>query len=296
VAQTGGTVEKIKSSGSITLGVRESSGALAYTLGGGKYGGFHTEMANNIIADLKAALNLPALKVKYLPITSESRIPLVVDGTVDLECGSTTNDMSREKQVDFADTTYLEQVRIAVPANSSINGIRDLNGKTVVTTAGTTEVQLLHDNKEAENIQFKLLLGRDHGDSFQMLESGRADAFVMDGSILAGNIAMSKNPQAFKLVGEPLSTEPIACMLRKHDEAFLKMVNRSIERQARDGTLAKLWDKWFIQPIPPANQPVGLALSQATKFDWEHPNNKSKEAIWLQMLQQDWLRQNGKSN
>ena len=277
MAQANDTLAKVKSSGSITLGVRESSGALAYTLGDGKYVGFHTEMAENIVKDIQKQLGLAKVDVKHQPVTSQNRIPLVVNGTVDLECGSTTNDLNRQKDVDFANTTYMEQVRIAVKANSGINDIKDLNGKTVATTTGTTSVQLLRQNKRAEGIDFKNIMGKDHADSFLLLETGRADAFVMDGSILMGNISKSKAPKDFKLVGEPLSTEPIACMVRKSDPAFLKAVNDSIARQVKDGSLEKLYDKWFMQPIPPANQKVGLPLSESTKNAWLHPNNKPKE-------------------
>ena len=277
MAQANDTLAKIKGSGSITLGVRESSGALAYTLGDGKYVGFHTEMAENIVKDIQKQLGLAKVDVKYQPVTSQNRIPLVVNGTVDLECGSTTNDLNRQKDVDFANTTYMEQVRIAVKKDSGINDIKDLKGKTVATTTGTTSVQLLRQNKRAEGIDFKNIMGKDHADSFLLLETGRADAFVMDGSILMGNISKSKNASDFKLVGEPLSTEPIACMVRKNDAAFLKAVNDSIARQAKDGSLEKLYDKWFLQPIPPSNQKVGLPLSEATKNAWAHPNNKPKE-------------------
>lgn len=271
------TLKKIKDSGTITLGVRESSGALAYTLGDGKYVGFHTQMAEKIASDLRKQLGLSSLTVKYQPVTSQNRIPLVQNGTVDLECGSTTNNTARQKDVAFAITTYVEEVRIAVKGNSGITGIKDLNGKTIVTTTGTTSVQTLRKNKRADGLTFKEVMGKDHADSFLLLETGRADAFVMDGSILAGNISKSKNAKDFKIVGEPLSTEPIACMVRKNDPAFLKAVNDSIARQVKDGTLAKLWDKWFIQPIPPANVAVGLPLSEATKNAWNNPNNKPKE-------------------
>ncbi|BBL26166.1 Glutamate/aspartate periplasmic-binding protein precursor [Comamonas terrigena] len=252
MAQANDTLAKVKSSGSITLGVRESSGALAYTLGDGKYVGFHTEMAENIVKDIQKQLGVAKVDVKYQPVTSQNRIPLVVNGTVDLECGSTTNDLNRQKDVDFANTTYMEQVRIAVKANSGINDIKDLNGKTVATTTGTTSVQLLRQNKRAEGIDFKNIMGKDHADSFLLLETGRADAFVMDGSILMGNISKSKAPKDFKLVGEPLSTEPIACMVRKSDPAFLKAVNDSIARQVKDGSLEKLY-----HATHPAGQPEG---------------------------------------
>ena len=275
-AQANDTLAKIKASGSVTLGVRESSG-LSYTLGNGKYVGFHTEMAEVILADIQKQLGLPKLDIKYQPVTSQNRVPLVTNGTVDLECGSTTNNAARQKDVAFAVTTYVEEVRMVVKANSGIASIKDLNGKSVATTTGTTSVQLLRQSKRGGNIDFKNILGKDHADSFLLLETGRADAFVMDGSILAGNISKSKNAKDFVIVGEPLSTEPIACMVRKNDPAFLKAVNDSIARQANDGTLAKLWDKWFIQPIPPANVAVGLPLSDATKNAWANPNNKPKE-------------------
>jgi glutamate/aspartate transport system substrate-binding protein len=276
MAQTADTLKKIKDSGSITLGVRESSG-LSYTIGNGKFVGFHTEMAERVIADLQKQLGLAKLEVKYQPVTSQNRIPLVQNGTVDLECGSTTNNAARQKDVSFAVTTYVEEVRIAVKANSGINSIAQLSGKKVATTTGTTSVQTLRKHERATNVNFEEVFGKDHADSFLLLESGRADAFVMDGSILAANIAKSKNPADYKIVGEVLSVEPIACMLRKDDAAFKKAVDDSIKNQIKDGSLAKLYDKWFMQPIPPANAKIGLPLSEATKTAWAAPNDKPME-------------------
>ena len=275
-AQANDTLAKIKNSGAITLGVRESSG-LSYTLGNGKYVGFHTEMAEHIIADLQKQLGLSKLEIKYQPITSQNRVPLVTNGTVDLECGSTTNNATRAKDVAFAVTTYVEEVRIATKANSGIQSVKDLNGKTVATTTGTTSVQTLRKHERAGGIDFKEVLGKDHADSFLLLETGRADAFVMDGSILAGNISKAKNPADYKIVGEVLSVEPIACMMRKDGPAFKKAVDDSIKRQIADGSLAKLYDKWFIQPTPPTNTPVGLPMSEATKNAWANPNDKPME-------------------
>jgi len=271
------TLKKIKDSGAITLGVRESSGALAYTLGNGKYVGFHTEMAEHIVADLRKQLGLTQLNVTYQPVTSQNRIPLVQNGTVDLECGSTTNNLARQKDVAFAVTTYVEEVRIAVKANSGITSINQLNGKNVATTTGTTSVQTLRKHERAASVDFKEVFGKDHADSFLLLESGRADAFVMDGQILAGNISKAKNPADFKIVGEVLSVEPIACMLRKDDTAFKAAVDNSIKGMMKSGELAKLYDKWFMQPIAPANVKVGLPLSEATKAAWANPNDKPME-------------------
>jgi len=275
-AQATDTLAKIKASGVITEGVRESSG-LSYTLGDGKYTGFHYDVCAAIINDIQKNLGLSKLETKYQPVTSQNRIPLVQNGTVDLECGSTTNNATRAKDVSFAVTTYVEEVRIATKANSGINGIKDLTGKTIATTTGTTSVQTLRKHKRAENVQFKEVFGKDHSDSFLLLESGRADAFIMDGSILASNIAKSKAPADYKIVGEVLSVEPIAIMMRKDDAAFKKVVDDSIKAQIASGTMAKLYDKWFMQPVPPTNVKIGLPLSAATKDAWANPNDKPME-------------------
>ena len=255
--------------------MRDSSG-LAFTVGGGKYVGFHTEMAERIVDDIGKQLGTK-LKINYQPITSQNRIPLIQNGTIDFECGSTTNNKGRQKDVDFAYTTYVEEVRMAVKANSGIKSIKDLNGKTVATTTGTTSVQTLRKNERANGIDFKEVMGKDHADSFLLLESGRADAFVMDGSILAKNIATSKNPKDFAIVGETLSVEPIACMLPKGDAKLKKAVDDSIVRQIKDGSLAKLYDKWFMQPIPPNNMALNMPASESTKAAWANPNDKPME-------------------
>jgi glutamate/aspartate transport system substrate-binding protein len=217
------------------------------------------------------------IDVKYQPVTSQNRIPLVQNGTVDLECGSTTNNAARQKDVAFAPALYIEEVRIAVKKSSGIKGIADLNGKTVATTTGTTSVQLLRKNKRAQGMDFKELNGKDHSDSFLLLESGRADAFVMDGQILAGLISKAKNPGDFAIVGEPLSVEPIAIMYRKDDPAFKKAVDDSVRAMAKSGEVAKLYDKWFMQPIPPGNTKVNLPASDATKAAWANPTDKPLE-------------------
>ena len=276
-AQTNDTIAKVKSSGSITMGVRDSSGALSYTLGDGKYAGYHVEICQRIIDNLDKAIGKKS-EVKYISVTSQNRIPLTQNGTVDIECGSTTNNTARQKDVAFVNTTYVEEVRIAVKANSGITTIGQLNGKNVATTTGTTSVQLLRKHERATGVDFKEIFGKDHADSFLLLESGRADAFVMDGQILAGNIALSKAPADYKIVGEVLSVEPIAIMIRKDDPAFKKAVDSTIIGMMKSGELAKLYDKWFMQPIPPANTKVGLVASEATKFAWANPNDNPVES------------------
>ena len=258
------TLKKVKDAGAITMGVRESSGALSFTTGNGNYTGFHVEICQRVIADLEKSMKT-TLKTNYQVVTSQNRQELVKNGTVDIECGSTTNNANRQKEVAFAVTTFVEEVRIAVKANSGITSINQLNGKKVATTTGTTSVQHLRRHERASGVNFDEVFGKDHADSFLLLESGRADAFVMDGQILAGNIAKAKNPADFKIVGEVLNVEPIAIMIRKDDPAFKKAVDDSIAAMMKSGDMAKLYDKWFMQPIPPANTALRLPASDATK-------------------------------
>ena len=275
-AQANDTLAKVKASGAITMGVRDSSGALSYTLGDGKYVGYHIDICQRIIANVEKAVG-KKLTVNYLSVTSQNRIPLTQNGTVDIECGSTTNNATRQKDVSFAHTTYVEEVRTAVRANSGITSISQLNGKNVATTTGTTSVQLLRKHERANGIDFKEVFGKDHADSFLLLESGRADAFVMDGQILAGNIANSKNPADFKIVGEVLNIEPIAIMMRKDDAGLKKIADETIDGMAKSGELAKLYDKWFMQPIPPKNARLNMPASDNNKAAWATPNDKPAE-------------------
>ena len=271
------TLDKIKSTGAVTMGVRESSIPMSYTTGDSRFDGFHVEVCRMILNDIKDKLGLSTLRINYQPVTAQNRIPLVQNGTVDIECGTTTNNTARQRDVSFANTLYVEEVRIAVKANSGINSISQLAGKKVATTTGTTSVQILRRHEKATGVNFDEVFGKDHADSFLLLESGRADAFVMDGSILAGNIANSRNPKDFKIVGEVLSTEPIAIMVRKDDPQFKAAVNAAIAKIVANGNMPKLWDKWFLKPIPPKNSVVGLEISAATKNAWANLNDRPAE-------------------
>jgi glutamate/aspartate transport system substrate-binding protein len=271
------TLDKIKATGAVTMGVRESSIPMSYTTGDSRFDGFHIEVCRMILNDIKDKLGMSTLRINYQPVTAQNRMPLVQNGTVDIECGTTTNNTARQRDVSFANTLYVEEVRIAVKANSGINSISQLAGKKVATTTGTTSVQLLRKHEKATGVNFDEVFGKDHADSFLLLESGRADAFVMDGSILAGNIANSRNPKDFKIVGEVLSTEPIAIMVRKDDPQFKADVNAAIAKIVANGSMPKLWDKWFLKPIPPKNSVVGLELSAATKNAWANLNDRPAE-------------------
>jgi glutamate/aspartate transport system substrate-binding protein len=244
-AQANDTLAKVKASGVINMGVRDSSGALSYTLGDGKYAGFHVEVCQRIVAEVEKAAGRK-LETKYVSVTSANRIPLTQNGTVDIECGSTTNNATRQKDVSFLNTTYLEEVRIAVKANSGITGIAQLNGKNVATTTGTTSVQHLRKHERATGVDFQEVFGKDHAD--------------------------------FRIVGEVLSVEPIAIMIRKDDAAFKKLGNDVIAGMVKSGDMAKLYDKWFMQPIPPRNTRVGLPLSDGTKGAWAAANDNPMEA------------------
>ena len=273
-----GTLKKIKDSNSITLGIRESSFPLSYLDASQKPIGYHIDICNAIVDAVKAKLALPKLEVKTQAVTSQNRIPLVVNGTVDLECGSTTNNLDRQKQVAFAPTTYVTQVRIAVKKASGIKTLEQLHGKPIVTSTGTTSVQLIRANEKGKNLDFKEVYGKDHADSFLMLEQDRAAAFVLDDNLLMGEIANSKAPQDYELVGAPLSTEPIAIMLRKDDPQFKGLVTATVAGLAKSGELAKLYAKWFESPIPPKNLKLNLPLSAALKDAFANPNDKPAES------------------
>lgn len=273
------TLRRIQERGSIAIGVRDSSVPLSYTLGGGRYVGFQVDVCHRVIEDMRKRLGLARLDVQYMAVSSQNRIPLVRNGAIDMECGSTTNNAARQEQVAFSVTTYVEHVRIAVKANSGITSIAQLNGKVVATTTGTTEVQLIRRHQHGHGVEFKNLYARDHADGFLLLEQGRADAFVMDGHILAGLISRARNPAEFRIVGEALSVEPIGIVMRRDDLPFKKAVDDSLKALMKSGQMAALYDKWFMQPIAPANVRVGLPASEATRAAWASPNDLPQEQL-----------------
>lgn len=272
------TLSKVKESGSITMGIRESSLPLSYLDDKQQPVGYHIDICNKIVDAVKAELKLPALKVIHTPVTSQNRIPLVTNGTVDLECGSTTNNEARQKQVDFAPTTFVTNVRMAVKKASGITSLAQLDGKPVATTTGTTSVQLMRANEKGKHIDFKEVYGKDHADSFLMLDTDRAVAFVMDDNLLAGLIVTSKNPAEFAIVGEVLNIEPIAIMIRKDDPAFKALVDRTVTGLMRGGEIEKLYAKWFMSPIPPKNANLNFPMSDKLKELIKSPSNAPAEA------------------
>ncbi len=271
------TLKKVQDAGEIVMGVRESSSPLSFTLGNNQFAGYHVDLCRAIIDQISKTVGKP-VNIKYTPVTSQNRIPLVQNGTVDLECGSTTNNAARQKDVAFGLTTYVTEVRTAVKAKSGITSISQLGNKTVATTTGTTSVQTLRKHQRAQKISFKDLFGKDHADAFLLLETGRADAFVMDDNILAGLIANAKEPKDFRIVGEVLSVEPIAVMIRRDDPGMKRLVDLTIRNMMTSGELAKLYAKWFTSPIPPKNANVNLPMGATLKGLFANPNDNPMES------------------
>ena len=272
------TLAKVKSSGTITMGIRESSYPLSYLDDKQKPIGYHIDICNKIVDAVKTKLDMPNLKVAHQAVTSQNRIPLVTNGTVDLECGSTTNNAARQNQVAFAPTTFVTNVRMAVKKSSGITSLDQLNGKPVATTTGTTSVQLMRAHEKGKHVDFKEVYGKDHADSFLMLETDRAVAFVMDDNLLAGLIVTSKNPADYAIVGEVLNIEPIAIMIRKEDPQFQGLVNTVIKDLAKSGELDKLYAKWFMSPIPPKGANMNFPMSDKLKELIKNPSDAPAEA------------------
>ncbi len=272
------TLKKVKESGVMTLGIRESSYPLSYLDDRQVPIGYHIDICNRVVDGVKARLALPGLKVQHQAVTSQNRIPLVTNGTVDLECGSTTNNEARQRQVAFAPTTFVTNVRMAVKKASGIASLAQLNGKPVATTSGTTSVQLLRAHEKGKGVDIKEVYGKDHADSFLLLETDRAVAFVMDDNLLAGLIVTSKNPADYAIVGEVLNVEPIAIMLRRDDAPFKQLVDDIVKGLMKSGEIDKLYTKWFLSPIPPKNANLNFAMSDKLKELIKQPSDAPAEA------------------
>lgn len=268
------TLAKIKASGAITFGYREASFGFSYLDANLKPVGYSIEICNRIVDAVKTELKLPAVEVKYQAVTSANRIPLVQNGTVDIECGSTTNLVERQSQVAFSPDIFRYNVRTLVKADSGIKSITDLQGKTVVTTAGTTSFRLLRAADKGRSLEVNQLSGKDHTDSFLLVESGRAQAFVLDDILLAGQIANARNPKDFVITGESLRTENQSLMFRKDDPAFKALVDRVVSGMMKSGEMEKLYSKWFMSPIPPKGININYPLNAETKEAFANPSSK----------------------
>lgn len=269
------TLEKIAKTGVIVVGHRESSVPFSYYDNQQKVVGYSQDYSNAIVAAIKAKLNKPDLQVKMLPVTSQNRIPLLQNGTYDFECGSTTNNLERQKQASFSNSIFVVGTRLLVKKGGAIKDFADLKGKTVVVTSGTTSEILLNKLNDEQKMGMRIISAKDHGDSFRTLESGRAVAFMMDDALLAGERAKAKKPSDWEILGTPQSHEAYGCMLRKGDSEFKKLMDDAIVQAQNSGEAVKWFDKWFKQPIPPKNMTMNFDMSDDMKTLFKTPNDKA---------------------
>jgi glutamate/aspartate transport system substrate-binding protein len=273
-AQEAGTLKKIKDTGVISLGYRESSIPFSYYDEQQNVIGYSHEFMMKIVDAVKQKLNTPDLKIKLTPVTPQNRIPLVQNGTVDLECGSTTNNMEREQQVTFSNTIFVIGTRLMTRKDSGIKDWLDLKGKTVVTTAGTTSERLLRRMNQDKGMGMNIISAKDHEEAFQALASGRASAFMMDDALLAGERAKSGHPTEFVILGAPQSEEAYGCMMRKNDPDFKKVVDGAIAKIETSGEADQIYQKWFESPIPPKGLNLNFPESDAIRALFKSPNDK----------------------
>lgn len=269
-----GTLKKIKETGSITVGHRESSIPFSYLDDKQQPIGYAMELCMKIVDAVKTELKMPGLKVSLQPVTSSNRIPLLQNGTIDLECGSTTNSVTRQQQVAFGPTYFVINVTAAVKKNSNINSIADLNGKTISTTSGTTSVPLIKGYEKSKHVDVKEIYGKDHAESFLLMADDRAAAFVMDDILLAGQIANAKNPNDYKILPESLRQEPYSMMLRKDDPQFKALVDKTIGGVMKSGEIEKIYFKWFQSPVPPKGINLNFPMTPAIREAFKNPNDK----------------------
>jgi glutamate/aspartate transport system substrate-binding protein len=279
-----GTLKNIKETGAITLGYRDSSIPFSYLDDSQKPIGFAMDICYKIVDAVKKELKLDKLEVKLNPVTSSTRIPLLANGTIDLECGSTTNNAEREKQVAFTNTHFLTASRFVSKKASKINTIDDLKGKPVVSTAGTTNIKQLTEANAARNLNVNIIPAKDHAEAFLMVETDRAAAFVMDDILLASLVAGSKEPSAYVISADAFSKpEPYGIMLRRDDPAFKKVVDGATTALYTSGEGLKLYDKWFMQKIPPKGLNLNTPISPELKHEFAEPSDSPDPSSYKAM-------------
>lgn len=256
------TLKKIAESGKITVAYRESSVPFSYLAGTGGPVGFSVEITNAVVEAVKKRLNNPAIKVELQAVTSQNRIPLLQNGTIDIECGSTTNNTVRGKDVQFATNYFYTGTRLLVKKASGIKNYADLARKKVASTTGTTNAQVIRKYSRDNNLDYELVLGKDHDDALLLVDAGRAEAFAMDDILLFGLMGNARKPADWEVVGDSLQVEPYACMMRKDDPQFQALVNGVIGGMMKSGDFEKLYTKWFLSPVPPKGQVLGLPMSK----------------------------------
>lgn len=259
------TLEKITASNKITVSYRESAVPFSYALTPTRPVGFAVDLTEAVIDDVRAKLKQYSLETVYIPVTGQTRIPLLVNGSYDLECGSTTNTAARGKEVAFAISHFYTGTRLLAKKSANLKGYADLAGKPVATTAGSTNEKVLRKYSSDHNLDIQIVTAKDYGEALQMVEDDRALAMALDDVLLFGLRANAKDPGALEIVGETLQVEPYGCMLRKDDPAFKKLVDGTITRLIKSGEFARLYAKWFESPIPPKGAVLGMPMSAALK-------------------------------
>jgi glutamate/aspartate transport system substrate-binding protein len=272
-----GTLKKIKDSGTITLGARESSAPFSYSLGGTQFVGFSVDLMMKVVDRLKTELKMPDLKYTIIPFTAQNRIPLIQNGTLDFECSSTTNTLERQQQVAFSTSFFVIGTKLLTAKDSGIKDFTDLKGKNLSTTAGTTSERLINKYNETQNAGINVMAARENTQSFLAVDSGRAVAFMMDDAILYGERAKSKNPDKWVVVGTPMSREAYGCMMRRDDAPFKKLVDEVLTEQMKSGAINANYKKWFESPIPPRNTSLDFPQSADLKALYANPNDKAIE-------------------
>ena len=275
-----GTLAKIKKAGSVTLGVRDGSVPFSYLDDKQQYQGYSIDLCMKVVTALQKHLGLTELKVVMSPVTSANRIPLMANGTIDLECGSTTNNLERQQQVAFAPTMFVIGNRILAKKSSNIKTLEDLRGKTLVATAGTSTIKQMTILNKEKNLGMTIAVGKDHADSFLMLETGRAVAEANDDILLASQVANSKNPNDYEITKEALSVEPYGIMLRKNDPAFKKVVDEALTRLYKSDDINRIYAKWFTSPIPPKNINLKFPMPPQLKAVFANPTDSGDPAAY----------------
>jgi glutamate/aspartate transport system substrate-binding protein len=273
-----GTLKKVKDSGVISLGHRESSIPFSYYDDKQQVVGYSHDLMMLAVEAVKGELKLAKLDVKLTPVTSQNRIPLVQNGTVDLECGSTTNNLERQKQVAFTITHFVTANRFVTKRSAKIGKLADLKGKTVVSTAGTTNIKQITEINNRDNLGMNIISANGHPEAFQMVETGRAAAFVMDDILLYGLVAQSRRPKDYVISAEALSVEPYGIMLRKDDPEFKKVVDAAMVQTYKSGAVNGLYQKWFMKPIPPRNINLNVPMSAQLKKVVSNPTDSGDPA------------------
>jgi glutamate/aspartate transport system substrate-binding protein len=277
-----GTLKKIKDSGAITLGYRESSVPFSYYDDNQRVIGYAMDLCYRIVDAVKSNLKMDNLEVKLNPVTSATRIPLIANGTVDLECGSTTNNLEREKQVSFTITHFVTANRFVSKKSANLKTVDDLKGKTIVSTSGTTNIKQINEIGAQRNLNLNIIAAKDHAEAFLMVETDRAAAFVMDDILLYSLVATSKSPGDYVISADALSVEPYGIMLRRDDPAFKKVVDDEMMATYKGGAINAIYEKWFLKPIPPKGINLNVPMSAAFKKVVANPTDTGDPHWYVQ--------------